>query len=191
MMKRKTLIRTVLVLSLVLMMGLLAGCTGEDSDKPDTPPATDATASDNQNETGIPGTYTVPDGWVVMEQYTTENKIFYVEEGHENDELPDNISIEVGTNRYSVDEHPQFRDAIVRQLTMQLQDADAQITGDGTYTDQDYILYIFTITEEGCVTTQYYIVDDHRYCLIHLTNFSGSESANEAVQTMVDSFVWD
>lgn len=36
------------------------------------------------------------------EKYSTENKIFYVEEGHEEDEQPDNISIEVGTNRYSV-----------------------------------------------------------------------------------------
>ena len=52
---------------------------------------------------------------------------------------------------------------------------------------------IFTIEEEqeGIVTKQYYIVGDRRFCLIHLTNFTGSEGAEEAAQSMADSFVWD
>lgn len=124
-------------------------------------------------------------------EYSTENKIFYAGEGHEDDELPDNISIEVGTNRYSVDEHEKFRDAIVRQFTIQLRGIDAELTGDGTYTEQDYIVYIFTISEKDVVIKQYYIVGDQRYCMIHLTNFTGSESANEAARAMADSFVWD
>ena len=74
---------------------------------------------------------------------------------------------------------------------MQLQGVDAELTGDGTYTEQDYIVYIFTISEKDVVTKQYYIVGDQRYCLIHLTNFTGSESANEAARAMADSFVWD
>lgn len=115
----------------------------------------------------------------------------YVEAGHENDEMPDNISIEVGTNKYNADEHEKFRDAIVQQLTMQLQGVDATLTGDGTYTKQNDILYIFTISEEDVVTKQYYIVGDKRYCLIHLTNFTGSENADNAAQAMADSFVWD
>ena len=80
-----------------------------------------------------------------MERYSTENKIFYAEEGHEDEEMPDNISIEVGTNRYGADEHEKFREAILRQLAVQLQSVDAELTGDGTFTEQDYIVYIFTI----------------------------------------------
>lgn len=40
------------------------------------------------------------------------------------------------------------------------------------------------------MTKQFYIVDDQRYCLIHLTNFTGSERADEVAQAMADSFVW-
>lgn len=196
MMKQKILKRAALTLSLLLLAGSLAGCAGTPKEsKP-----SDQTASDNsqseqstplENETDFPGSYTVPEGWVKMEKYSTEDKIFYVEEGHEDDELPDNISIEVGTNRYSADEHEKFRDAIVQQLTMQLQDVDAELTGDGTYTEQDYIVYIFTISEADVVTKQYYIVGDQRYCLLQLTNFTGSETVNEAAQSMADSFVWE
>ena len=142
-------------------------------------------------ETAIPGSWTVPDGWVKAEKYSSEEKIFYVEEGHEDDELPNNISIEVGTNRYSSEEHEQFRDAIVRQFSMQLDGVDATLTGDGSFTDQDYILYTFTISEEDVVTTQFYIVGDQRYCLVHVTGFSPDDNgAAEAAQAMVDSFVW-
>lgn len=196
MMKQKIRKRAVLTLSLLLLAGSLAGCAGT----PKESKSSDQTASDNsqseqstplENETDFPGSYTVPEGWVKMEKYSTEDKIFYVEEGHEDDELPDNISIEVGTNRYSADEHEKFRDAIVQQLTMQLQDVDAELTGDGTYTEQDYIVYIFTISEADVVTKQYYIVGDQRYCLLQLTNFTGSETVNEAAQSMADSFVWE
>ena len=126
-----------------------------------------------------------------MEKYSTEDKIFYAEEGHEEDELPDNISVEVKTNRYSAEDHMEFRDAIVRQLTMQASRVGAELTGEGTFTDQEDVLYIFTISEEDVVTKQFYIVGDKRYCLIHLTNFTGSESADEAAQAMADSFVWN
>lgn len=144
-----------------------------------------------EEEADIPGSYTVPDGWVKAEKYSSAEKVFYVEEGHEEDELPDNISIEVGTNRYSEEDHESFRDAILRQLYAQASGLDASLTGSGTFTEQDYFLYIFTISEEDVVTTQYYIVGDKRYCLVHLTNYTGSESTDEAARSMADSFVWD
>ena len=195
---------TALSLLLLLLLGLLAGCantpkevsdtrnnTTADADMPDTNLPAENAQSETKEESDFPGSYTVPDGWVKVEQYSSADKFFYVEDGHENDKTPDNISIEVGTNRYSEEEHEDFRNAIVRQLTMQLQGVSADVTGDGTHTDQDYIVYIFTISEEDVVTKQYYIVGDQRYCLIHLTNFTGSESAVEAAQAMVDSFVWN
>ena len=136
-------------------------------------------------------TYIVPDGWEKSEKHSTNSQIFYIEEGHENDEKPDNISIHVGKNKYSLDEHEQFRDAIVQQILMQLDGIEAQLNGDGTYTEQGDLLYIFTIDEGDIVTTQYYIVRDYGFCLIQLTNFSGSETTEQAARDMVDSFVWD
>lgn len=201
-MKQETQKRITALFLLLLLS--LTGCTNKpvkvsdaqtnttaNVNTPDTPQSTENAAPEAEQKNEFPGSYTVPDGWVKVEQYSSADKFFYVEDGHENDETPDNISIEVGTNRYSEDEHEDFRDAIVRQLTMQLQGVRADVTGDGTHTAQDYIVYIFTISEEDVITKQYYIVGDKRYCLIHLTNFTKSESADEAARTMVDSFVWD
>lgn len=141
--------------------------------------------------TEFPGSYTVPEGWVKSENYSTDEKFFYVKEGCEEDALPDNISINVGVNRYSSEEHAQFREAILQQLLMQLKGIDAELTGNGSNTEQGYVLYTFSIDEGDVVTTQYYIVKDYGYCLVHLTNYSGSESTDEAAKTIVDSFIWD
>lgn len=148
---------------------------------------------DTGNTDDFPGEYAIPDGWVKAEKYSTADQIFYVEEGHEEDAQPDNISINIGTNRYSAEEHEDFKNAILQQIMMQIgKQPGVNLYGDGTYTEQGYITYIFTIEEEqeGIVTKQYYIVDDYRFCLIHLTNFTGSESVDEAAKAMADSFVW-
>lgn len=167
-------------LFLLLAFLFLGGCGGQAERAADEPEA----------ENAFPGSYTVPEGWVLAEDYSTSEKLFYVEEGHENDELPDNISINVGTNRYSADEHTAFRDAIVQQLLRQLEGIEAELTGDGSHTEQGDVVYTFTITESDVVTRQYYIVGDYRYCLIHLTCFTGSESVYDAAQAMAGSFVW-
>ncbi len=138
------------------------------------------------------GTYTVPEGWVKYEAYSSDDMIFYVEQGHEDDSAPDNISINIGTNRYAAEDHESFRDAIVRQLTMQIKDSpDIELNGTGTHTEQGYVEYIFTIKEsDGVVTEQRYIVGDNQFCLIQMTNYTGSESAVMAAKEMADSFVW-
>ncbi len=159
----------------------------------DTPRQQEADApSPEKSGNAWPGTYTVPEGWVKAEAYSSDDMIFYVEQGHENDSAPDNISINIGTNRYAADDHESFRDAIVRQLTMQIKDSpDTGLDGTGTHTEQGYVEYIFTIREpDGVVTEQHYIVGDNRFCLIQLTNYTGSESAGKAAQEMADSFVW-
>ena len=48
-----------------------------------------------------------------------------------------------------------------------------------------------SVSGEDVVTRQFYIVGDQRYCLIHLTNFTGSEQADDAARAMADSFVWN
>ncbi|WP_281692866.1 hypothetical protein [Agathobaculum desmolans] len=144
-----------------------------------------------EQESSIPGSYTVPDGWVKSDKHSSSNMVFYVEKGHEEDELPDNISISVGVNRYSAEEHTKFKDAIVKQLLMQLNGENAQLDGTGSNTEQGYVVYTFTIDDSTTITKQYYIVKDFGFCLVQLTNFTGSDSAYQAAQTIVDSFVWD
>lgn len=99
--------------------------------------------------------------------------------------------IQAGWSLETEEYDEQFRDAIVQQILMQLDGIEAQLNGDGTYTEQGDLLYIFTINEGDIVTTQYYIVKDYGFCLIQLTNFSGSETTEQAARDMVDSFVWD
>lgn len=198
-MKRHFFKRIPLVLLLLFLLGSVAGCGGRadtsdtiaDSDMSEGSQTSESEQSGHENETVLSGSYTVPEGWVKAEQYSAADKFFYVEKGHEEDERPDNISIETGTNRYAAEEHEQFRDAIVRQLMAQMQGVDAELTGDGTYTNQGDVVYIFTISEADVVTKQYYIVGDRQYCLIHLTSFTGSESADQAARVIADSFIWN
>ena len=191
------------MLAVLAMMLLLTSCTKSKDASDQTPAESSDHSVTSQQEnkssespkpaedTPIPGSYTVPDGWVKSEKYSNARQIFYVQAGHENDKQPDNIAINVGENKYSLDEHERFRDAIVQQFMMQMKGSKAELNGDGTYTEQGNLLYIFTIDEGDIVTKQYYIVKDYGFCLIQLTNFSGSESTDEAARAIVDSFVWD
>lgn len=137
------------------------------------------------------GTYTVLDGWVESETHSTEEKFFYVMDGHDDDASPDNISINVDTNRYGEDEYMKFKDAIMTQILAQVSGQSVQINGSGTYTAaEDPLIMIEIIEEDGTVTRQYYIIGDYRYCLVHLTNYSGDEDADRAAEIMADGFVW-
>jgi hypothetical protein len=179
-------------LAVVLLTGCGTGRTAETGEQQVVSEQQTPEQAVSETENTIPGSYTVPEGWIRAEKYSTAEKIFYVEDGKEIEDYPDNISIEVGSNRYAAKDHANFRNAILQQLLLYT-GTENEVLGDGTYTEQGYILYIFTITEEseGIVTKQYYIVDDYRYCLVQLTNFTGSEAADEAAREMVDSFIWD
>lgn len=136
------------------------------------------------------GTYTVLDGWVESETHSTEEQFFYVKDGHDDDASPDNISINEGTNRYGKDEYMQFKDAIMAQLLAQVGNQNVQVNGSGTYTaNEDPMIMFELIEEDGTVTRQYYIIGDYRYCLVHLTNYSGDEEADRAAEIMADGFV--
>lgn len=185
---------------LLVMLGMLSGCVSDpvtDQNNPQSAPRSESDEKQEEEkkneESMIPGDYIVPEGWVKSEEYSNTRQIFYVEEGKEDSTQPDNISINVGENKYSAEEHTKFKDAILRQIMMQIQGQDVELDGTGTHTEQDYVVYIFTIKEKasGIVTKQYYIVDDYRFCLIQLTNFTGSETVDTAAQQMVDSFVWN
>ena len=139
------------------------------------------------------GAYSLPAGWVPAQEHSTPDQVFFVAQGAQDQPRPDNVAIRMGRNPYAKDEHEQFRDAILQQLGAQLQgSAGVTLLGDGTYTDNGDVLYKFTVQEEdtGITTTQYYVVGDHCYCLIHETNFTGGSGADEAAATAARTFVW-
>ncbi len=140
------------------------------------------------------GSYRIPKNWIESTKYSTEDKFFYVAEGTEEDPLPNNISVNVGKNKYSSEQHMKFRDAILNQLVMQLP-KDVILNGNGSYTANDYVLYTFTFSiTEGDTTlsaTQYYIVADYKYVMVYETAFTdNTEEVDVVAKSIVDTFKW-
>ncbi len=142
------------------------------------------------------GSYAVLSSWEENDEHSTNNKFFYVLSGTENESTPNNISINAGNNKYESANHTKFKEAILKQLSAQTKASGKQgvkINGSGSYTNNGYILYTFTIYEEeqDITTTQYYIVGDYKYVLIHETTFGNSEEADTVAKRMVNSFKWN
>jgi len=140
------------------------------------------------------GSYRIPKNWIESTKYSTKDKFFYVAEGTEEDPLPNNISVNVGKNKYSSEQHMKFRDAILNQLVMQLP-KDVILNGNGSYTANDYVLYTFTFSiTEGDTTlsaTQYYIVADYKYVMVYETAFTdNTEEVDIVAKSIVDTFKW-
>lgn len=138
------------------------------------------------------GTFSIPDTWIKRDDHSTASKYFFANKNDKN-KIPNNISVEMGTNKYSAEDHISFRQAILSQLSMQMKGVKATIKGDGTKTKQGYILYTFTIELDDSknVTVQHYIVGDYKYVLVHETIWDGErEDTDNAAKTIVDSFVW-
>ena len=76
---------------------------------------------------------------------------------------------------------------------MCIRDRDSTtLNGTGTYTEAGDVLYIFQIVEEdlNITTTQYYIVRDYQYVLVHETTYGDSPETDGAAQAIVNSFSW-
>lgn len=169
-------------LILIICLMTLTGCLNGNQNKP----------KDNIYNKSF-GSYKVEDGWIEDRKHSSNNKFFYVLNGTEKESKPNNISINQGKNKYSEDEHMNFRDAIVRQLSYQIKGRnDIELKANGSYTDNDYVVYTFEIYEENkdITTTQYYIVGDYKYVLIHETVHGTSIETDEVAKTMVNTFKW-
>ena len=91
---RKQRMKKVLIMFLTMAL-FLAGC-GKNRDSspqwsPDDPVVEQQESSPSETtisseDRAIPGSYTIPDGWVKSEKYSTGSQLFYIEEGHEDDE---------------------------------------------------------------------------------------------------------
>jgi hypothetical protein len=137
------------------------------------------------------GTYEIPVDWIESVAHSTNDKFFYVKEGQENENRPDNISVNEGTNKYPADEHEKFRSAILNQLSMQIGgDENVELNANGSNTKNGYVVYTFNIKDKDTTPTQYYIVGDYKYVLIHETTFGDSNETDSAAQKIIDTFKW-
>ncbi len=139
------------------------------------------------------GSYTILDGWIESKEHSTRNKFFYVKKGQEQYETPNNISVNVGTNKYAENEHEKFKTAILNQLSMQIGNSqDITINATGSNTENGYILYTFSVHEPEVETIQYYIVGDYKYVLVHETIFDndGKNETDNAAKEIINSFKW-
>ena len=137
------------------------------------------------------GTFNIPYGWEVSSRNSTSDKVFFIKEGDEEVDVPDNISVNYGTNHYSKSEHVAFREAILAQLLQQVGEG-YNINGQGTTSDKGLTVYAFTITGDDSdkISQQIYIVGDYEYCLVYLTCFDNHQSCKDAAKELVDSFEW-
>lgn len=136
------------------------------------------------------GTYRI-DKLVKQNDHSTANKIFYVLEKDKYKTTPDNVSVEVGTNKYPKEQYLAFKTAIQLQLYSQV-GRDATIVGNGLTTTKGNTVLKFIMKKQNDNTevTQYYIVGDYKYVLVHETNFSRNPDLNVAVYNIVDTFEW-
>ena len=143
------------------------------------------------------GSYIVANNWIESQSHSTTNKFFYIKsQTAEEEERPNNISINMGTNKYSSEEHEKFKTAILNQLSMQISNSNnLNINANGSYTkDNNYVVYEFDIYEEkeNITTKQFYIVGDYKYVLIHETIYDQTDKDIDIVaKKMVDSFKWN
>jgi len=142
------------------------------------------------------GSFELPDDWIEHTRNSRNGKFFYVHKLEANENLPTNISVEMGVNPYPADNPMPFGQAIQRQLIMQT-GGKAKISGGGTFTEQGYPLINFTIEDiepktPQTTTIQFYIIGDKRHILVHVTDFHNEKvtNAEEVAKMIVNSFRW-
>ena len=138
------------------------------------------------------GTYIVSSDWMESKTHSTKGKYFYVKEGEDNEKKPNNISINEGTNRYSISEHEEFKNAIYAQLVGQASSSKATIVASGSTTEKGEMVYTFTLNSEKSIVKQYYIVGENKYIMIHETvwNKDDENAVDEVALKIVNSFEW-
>ena len=139
------------------------------------------------------GTYTVPEGWSEAKELSQKNLTFYLQNGTPTDKPTTNISVSEGKNKYSAADAGSFAQAIDRQLRSQAGSLDLKsYSGNGTFTEKDYPLITMVVETEEMTTIQHYIVGDHRYVMVHLSEYNDEAipNAEEVALSIVNSFEW-
>ncbi|GHU61085.1 hypothetical protein AGMMS49983_00160 [Clostridia bacterium] len=203
-------ILVLVAVTLLSSCGILGAVSGMGTAERNEPISSgEADAQYNVDDDGFTnfgfGSYKEANGWIFepkyaeMEGRTPAEKRYYIMDGvTPTQRYASNISIEVGSNRYSPEEHLRFRDGILSSLGAQTRGAEVTIGASGSNTSNGYVLYEFSIDMEdadGPDTTQYYVVGDQKYFLIIATDFHDPgvslESIKKALDEIANSFVWN
>ena len=141
------------------------------------------------------GSFSIPNEWVEITRYSRNGKYFYSHQSESIGSNMTNISIEIGSNPYELDNHPSFRGAILMQMLMQAKTIGADFSPSHVGTTKGgYPFYGFTIDEKdkNITTTQFYICGNKKHILVHVTDFHNGNINNveEIARLIVDSFSW-
>ena len=136
------------------------------------------------------GTFNIPNTWTKRNDHSTASKYFFSNK-EDKRSIPNNISVEMGTNHYSEEDHMSFKQAIQNQLAYQVKSSGATINGSGSTTKNGYKVYTFKVDMGSQITVQHYIVGDYKYVLVHETIWDGdSTDTDNAAKEIVNSFKW-
>ena len=136
------------------------------------------------------GTFEIPSTWIKREDHSTSSKYFFANRDDTNS-IPNNISVEMGTNYYSKEDHMKFRTAILTQMGNQAKAYGMTLTSSGSTTKNGYVVYTFNMEGSSQKTIQHYIIGDYKYVLVHETIWNGNEDdTHTAAKTIVNSFKW-
>ena len=177
--------KLIFILIIIILILPLFGCLKNTKDNTEI-------TDDGIKITKSFGSFIIPEDWTEITRYSRGGKYFYSHKSEQVGPSMTNISIELGRNRYALEDHMTFRYAILRQLSMQ--GGAGTLAASGDYTKQNDPLYIFSFEdiEPQITTIQFYIVGNYRYILVHATDFhNGNINDVKAVaQFIVDSFIW-
>jgi len=130
--------------------------------------------------------------WSLNGELSTKEKYVYTHWGEPIEEYGSYFVIGCSTNPYMVEQHEVFRQSILSQLMKNNNlPENTQINASGFTTENGNIAYSFEIVlSDDEVMTMHYIVGDKRHCVIQEVNYNNSESCSEAVQRVINTFLW-
>lgn len=177
---------------------LLQGCT---SVKPEEEPPTEVVAPEEQNTTKstfqeekIFGTYNIPDDWIFLDNYSSEESAYYTKKGEDITNQTSYISVEYRQNQYTKEKYDTLVSAILYQLKLELkEELYHQLITESFTSKNGFSVFRVEVNdkqnEPPVKTTQYYIAGEKAHVLVQVTNF-GQENMEEIAQNIVESFVW-
>lgn len=177
-------------LIIVVSALVFSGCGNNETAETSDSGSSSSSVSSNVYQTEY-GQFEIPSGWVKNDEHSTDDKPFFVPESYDGNGVPDNISVEYGTNHYTKEQGAEFGRAILRQLNSQVgSELNGSITSSGSTTEAGDPLLTFNIPLQDRNCTQYYIMGDQCYVMVYETNIDDSASCDSAARKIVNSFEW-
>jgi hypothetical protein len=151
------------------------------------------------------GTYDTPSDWIEVDKFPGLAWNFWYSQKDENIEAPDwtHIRVSFSRNPFKMEDHENFKEAILGQLLRQFIQAGPtqkpEITNfTETMTTKNYLVFIFTIEhyetklDKKVTSIQYYIIGDEKHAVLYLTVFDEEKilPAIEAAEIITNSFEW-